>query len=84
MNPSALDKLNTDEAIDEVAEMHGVPPKLIRSDEEVAALREQREQQMQQQQMMQMMQQGAQIAATGAGAVKDLGGMMPQGEEVAQ
>ena len=83
-NPSALDKLNTDEAIDEVAEMHGVPPKLIRSDEEVAALREQREQQMQQQQMMQMMQQGAQIAATGAGAVKDLGGMMPQSEEVAQ
>lgn len=73
-DPGALDKLNTDEAIDEVAEMHGVPPKMIRSDEEVAALREQREQQAQQMQMMQMAQQGANIMATGAKAAKEMGG----------
>ena len=70
-NPGVLDKLNVDEAVDEIAEMQGVPPKLIRSDEEVAALRQARAQQMQQMQQMQMMQAGANVAATGAKAVKD-------------
>ena len=70
-NPDVLDKLNVDEAVDEIAEMQGVPPKLIRSDEEVAALRQARAQQMQQMQQMQMMQAGANVAATGAKAVKD-------------
>ena len=70
-SPDVLDKLNVDEAVDEVAEMQGVPPKLIRSDEEVAALRQARAQQMQQMQQMQMMQAGANVAATGAKAVKD-------------
>ena len=70
-NPDVMDKLNTDEAVDEIAEMQGVPPKLIRSDEEVAALRQARAQQMQQMQQMQMMQAGANVAATGAKAVKD-------------
>jgi hypothetical protein len=73
-NPAVLDKLNADEAVDEVAEMQGVPPKLIRSDEEVAAMRQARAQQMQQAQMMQMMQAGAEVAATGAKAVKDVAG----------
>ncbi|UQZ90844.1 phage tail protein [Deltaproteobacteria bacterium Smac51] len=72
-SPTALDKLNIDEAIDEVAEMNGVPPSLIRSNEEVAELRAQREEQMQQQQMMAAMQSGADVAATGARAAKDLG-----------
>lgn len=79
-SPEALDKLNVDEAIDEVAEMHGVPPKLIRSDEEVAAIREQRAQQQQQMRMMQMVQQGADILAAGARAAKDVsGGQAPPG-----
>ena len=73
-NPAVLDKLNADEAVDEVAEMQGVPPKLIRSDEEVAAMRQARAQQMQQAQAMQMMQAGAEVAATGAKAVKDAAG----------
>ena len=80
-NPDALDKLNVDEAIAEVAEMHGVPPKMIRSDEEVAALREQRQQQMQQMQMMQMMREGAQAARDGAGAMKDFAAAVPQNSE---
>ena len=54
--------------------MQGVPPKLIRSDEEVAAMRQARAQQMQQAQAMQMMQAGAEVAATGAKAVKDAAG----------
>lgn len=83
MNPEALDKLNLDEAIDEVAEMHGVPPKLIRSAEEVQALREQRQQQMQQMQMMQMMREGADIAAKGAQAARDAG-MTPDAMAAAQ
>lgn len=83
-SPAALDKLNVDEAIDEVAEMHGVPPKLIRSDEEVAALREQREQQTQQMQAMQAAQAGANVFATGAKGAKDLAGGMPSPEMAKQ
>ena len=69
-NPAVIDKLNSDEAVDQVAEMHGVPPKLIRSAEEVEEIRAQRAQQEQMMQQMQMMQAGAGIAATGAQAMK--------------
>lgn len=72
-SPEPLDKLNADEAIDEVAEMHGVPPKMIRSEEEVAALREQRAAEMERMRMMQMAQAGADVMATGARAAKDAG-----------
>lgn len=74
MNPDALDKLNVDEAIDEVAEMEGVPPKLIRSTEEVQQIREQKQQMMQQQMMMNAMEQGAGIAKTGADALGGIAG----------
>ena len=73
LSPSALDKLDTDEAIDEIAGMLGIPPRLIRSDDVVEALREQREQQMQQQQVMEAMQQGAGIAKDGASAMASVG-----------
>jgi hypothetical protein len=42
--PTAGDKLDVDQAIDEFAQMQGAPPSMIRSDEEVAAIREQRAQ----------------------------------------
>ncbi|CAK7067652.1 MAG: hypothetical protein DELT_01720 [Desulfovibrio sp.] len=71
-SPEPLDKLNADEAIDEVAAMHGVPPKLIRSAEEVTALREGRQQQMQQAEMMQMAKTGADVLATSAKAAKEV------------
>lgn len=74
-NPAVLDKINADEAVDEVAQMQGVPPRLIRSDEEVEQLRAERAQQAQQMQQMQMMQQGLNMAAQGARAVKDMGGL---------
>lgn len=72
-NPAALDKLDTDEAIDEIATMLGIPPRVIRSDDVIAELRQQREQQMQQQQMMAAMQQGAGIAKDGADAMASVG-----------
>lgn len=83
-SPDALDKLNVDEAIDEVAEMQGVPPKLIRSTEEVEALRAQRQQEQQQMQMMQTLQQGANIASTGASALKSMNGIMPEQEAASE
>lgn len=73
MNPSALDKLDSDEAIDEIATMLGIPPRVIRSDDVVEGLREEREQQIQQQQMMDAMQQGAGIAKDGASAMASMG-----------
>lgn len=43
--PEAADKLNVDEAIDDYADRAGSPPKIIRSDQDVQALREARQQQ---------------------------------------
>ena len=39
-----MDKLNADEVIDEFARAKGAPPNIIRSEDEVAAIREQRAQ----------------------------------------
>lgn len=65
VNPEALDKLNTDEMIDEYAERAGAPPKLIRTSEEVAAIRAKRAQAQNAQRMAETMpavQQGAEAA----------------------
>lgn len=42
VRPDVLDKFNTDNAIDEIATDWGVPSTIIRSDEDVAAIRNQR------------------------------------------
>lgn len=42
--PSILDKLDLDQMVDELAQRLGVPASIIRSDEQVAAIRRQREQ----------------------------------------
>jgi hypothetical protein len=49
MPPDVLDKFDTDAAVDEVADMLGTPPELVRSDDDVKAIRQQRAQQQQQQ-----------------------------------
>jgi len=41
-NPQALDKLDTDEAIDHYSDALGTPPKVIRTKEEVDAIREEK------------------------------------------
>lgn len=64
MNPDVLDKMDFDESIDQYADMLGVPPGIIRSDEDVAQLREQRAQQQAQMQQMAAMQQQAETAKT--------------------
>ena len=53
LNPNSLDKLDTDKAIDTLADINGVPPSLIVSGEKVALIRKARQQeQAQQQQLM--------------------------------
>ncbi len=47
--PQILDKIDLDQTIDEAADILGAPPKMIRSDEAVAAIRQQRAQAQQQQ-----------------------------------
>ena len=81
MWPEIVDKLNFDEMMDSWAEMQGIAPNLIRSDEDVAQLRQQRAQQQQAAQIMAMMQQGADAAAKGSQAMKNM--QPPATEETA-
>jgi hypothetical protein len=60
--PTVLDKFDADQAIDEYAEMLGVPPRVVLSDDKVKEIRAQRQQQMAQQQAMQQLGEGAQAA----------------------
>ncbi len=66
INPSALDKLDVDKAIDHIADYEGVPPDMVLSSDRVAVIRQARSQQAQEQQAM---AQAQQTAAT----MKDLG-----------
>jgi hypothetical protein len=75
--PAIVDKFNFDEMADAWAEMQGIAPNLMRSDEEVARLREDRARQRQMAQMLAMAQQGADAAAKGSVAAKNL---QPQGD----
>lgn len=70
--PAIVDKFNFDEMADAWAEMQGIAPNLMRSDEEVAGLREDRAKQQQMMQMLAMAQQGADAAAKGSVAAKNL------------
>lgn len=47
IDPDAVDKMNGDQVLDEYAKAQGVPPTIVRSDDEVAERREQRQQQKQ-------------------------------------
>ncbi|MFA5943181.1 MAG: portal protein [Candidatus Thermoplasmatota archaeon] len=67
--PEVLDKLDFDKAVTEHAQMTGIPPALIRTDEDVAATRGQRAQQAAQQQQMQQAAQMAEVAKNAAQAV---------------
>lgn len=52
INPSVLDKLDVDKAVDELADLNGVSPSLIVSGERVAVIRKARQQQQMQQQQI--------------------------------
>lgn len=71
-NPDVLDKFDMDQAVDEYAEILGTPPRIVRPDDDVAALREQRAQAQQAQQAALAMAEGAKTAKDLASA--DMGG----------
>lgn len=68
MNPSALDKFDADQAIDEYAQAVGTSPRLIVPDDDVAVLRQQREAQARQQQQMMQAAQAVESAKTASEA----------------
>lgn len=74
--PEMLDVINTDEAAQMVAENLGVPPRIMRTEDEVSVIRDQRA--LQQQAMMQ-----AQILEQGSKAAANLGKMPPEMREQA-
>lgn len=62
VNPEIVDKFNFDQSVDDFSEAVGTPPSLIRSDDQVAQIRQakaQQQQAMMQQQQMMMAAQGA-------------------------
>ena len=62
--PDVLDKLNTDEIVDQYSEMLGVDPNLIVADEQVAIIRQNRADQQAAQAKAAQVEQAAQTAAT--------------------
>lgn len=66
--PSAADKLNTDKAIESHADMTGVDPHLVRSDDETKQIRDERAQREQQAAQAESLQAGAKAARDLAGA----------------
>lgn len=62
--PEILDKIDMDQVIDEYGDMLGVPSKIVRPDEMVAAIRKQRADVAMQQQQAQTLMQAAQGAKT--------------------
>lgn len=60
--PGVLDKFDADQAVDEYAEMLGVPPRIVVPDDKVKELRAAKEQSMAQEQAMQQLGTGAQAA----------------------
>lgn len=69
---SVLDKLDNDTAVDEYADMVGVPGNVIRSKEETDKIRRQRAEQVQAQQAADRAQQVAETTSTGAQAASVL------------
>lgn len=54
--PTIMDKLDADQAVDEVSNAIGAPPQIVRSDKDVAQIRQQRAQAQQQQQQQEQQQ----------------------------
>jgi hypothetical protein len=73
--PEIMDKLDLDAAVGEMADMHGINPKIVRGDDEVGAIRQGRQQQMAAAAAMQ-------TAQAGAATAKDLG-TTPMGDGTA-
>jgi Bacteriophage head to tail connecting protein len=70
-DPSAAQKFDSMQAVDDVAERLGVSPRIVRSDDDVAEIHAQQEEAAQRQQQMQMLQGAAQAAGQLGGAKMD-------------
>lgn len=73
MNPAVLDKINAEQMIDVYADITSVPPSLVRTDDEVDAMRAQRAEEQAAQQEIEMVPQAAK-------AMKDLSQTNVQGD----
>lgn len=71
LDRNAVDKLDSDQVLDEYAQAQGVPPRIVRSDEQVAEIRKSRQQQ-EQMQNMAAMAQPARDAAQAAKTVSEI------------
>lgn len=71
-NPNALDKFNIDNAIDEMGELLGTPQKILYSNDQAAATRQQRAQMQQQQHASAIANQTADTLKTGAAGAQIL------------
>ena len=74
-NPSILENLDTDAVFRALMTQNNVDPQFLKSEQEVAEMRQQQAQQEQQQQQMMMAQQAASAAKDGASAASDLGAL---------
>jgi len=77
--PEALDKVSADKTIDNVWDVTGAPIKILRSDNEVDAIRQNRALQAQQAQQMAMLQQGADVVERGSKVDKNIAEANAQG-----
>lgn len=75
VQPTVLDKIDFDEVVDTIADAQGVPPRVLRDERGVAAIRQQREAQ-------QQALQAGQAALTAAKAAKDAAGATADGDTV--
>jgi len=73
VNPEALDKINIDELLNIYGDLTSIPPGIVRSDEDVASMRNARAEQQRMAQMAELARQGAQTA-------KDLSGTDLEGD----
>jgi len=72
INPEVIDNLNFDKTAQELSEIYNVNPEILRSDDEVQAIREQRLQAQQAMQQMEMLKAGAGAAVDLSQADKNL------------
>jgi hypothetical protein len=82
-DPSIFDRFDDDAAIKIITHANGAPAKILRSQEETDALRQQRAEAQANAQAMSMMQQGASAAKDGAAAVGGLAGLLGEAGEAA-
>lgn len=76
VKPEVLDKIEEDKTIEIMADITGVNPDMLRSDEMIKKIREQRQLAQQMQQQMATIQSGAEAAKTSGEAAKHITGAM--------